>query len=362
MEKVDRTRRPPRPSASRLRELALAALVAASSSCSRVPLEPRATEALEPAAGGRASPPTEPSRPPSPIVLVTIDGARWQEIFDGGDPARLPAHAPRTTAAELMPNLHAMDAALGAPGRGEIRATGPNFVSLPGYSELLGGRAPRACQDNDCPRTEAETLLDDASEAGMRVAAFASWERLDRALTARPGSFLVSAGRSGDGSISPWPGSGDYRPDTLTAELALDHLAAARPDVLFLGLGDTDEHAHHGDYGGYLRALRQADAILGRLSATLEAMGPRGASTHVFVTADHGRALDFKDHGGFAPESGRVWLFAKGPRLQARGLLGSPAVRHLADIAPTLRVLLGLRTGRADVARGSLLTELGVGG
>lgn len=298
-----------------------------------------------PEAGDRARlPPQFPAGIKRPIVLVTIDGARWQEMFDGSDSSLSPG--PKRSPRELVPNLDRLarerGAAVGAPGRGLIRATGPNFVSLPGYTEILTGRAPIGCQDNTCATIRVPTLLDDAHAAGAKVAAFGSWEMLDRAVSSRPGSFMVSCGRLGDPGIDPWPGSGDFRPDRLTAAAALRHLEEQRPDVLYVGLGEPDEYGHHGDYAGYLRALAYADAFVGRVFQTLDRMGSRGASTHVFVTADHGRARDFKNHGGGAPESARVWLFASGPSITARGRVTSTAERHLADIAPTLRSVLGL--------------------
>lgn len=298
---------------------------------------------------------------PSPVVLVTIDGARWQEIFDGVDAGRIAPPRPTRSARELMPALHGLvrdrGAIVGADARAAIRATGPNFVSLPGYTEILSGRAPLGCRDNDCPQARVPTFLDDAASVGLRVAAFASWERLGRAVTARPGSFLVSAGREMGDTTHPWPGSGDYRPDVRTAALALDYLEREQPDVLFLALGDSDEHAHHGDYDGYLRALEQADGVIRRLLAVLDAMGERGRATHVFVTADHGRARDFRSHGGFAPESSRVWLVAAGPRIRPRGVSRSPRERHLADVAPTVEAVLGVERARRD-GDGDVLSEL----
>jgi arylsulfatase A-like enzyme len=79
--------------------------------------------------------------------------------------------------------------------------------------------------------------------------------------------------------------------------------------------------------------------------------------TTLFVTADHGRARNFRDHGGFAPESGRVWLVAAGPAIAARGHVASPHERRLADIAPTLRAIAGLPADEAKNA-GDVLTEL----
>jgi hypothetical protein len=340
---------------------ALVAALAAGSSCAAPhpppPQSPLAEEAPE--LPGEALGPVARL---GPVVLVTIDGARWQEVFEGTDAGL--SRARTRPSRELMPNLDRMaeqsGAAVGAPGRGLIRATGPNFVSLPGYTEILTGRAPITCQDNDCPAIQAPTLLDEVRATGGKVAAFGSWEVLDRAISARPGSFLVSCGRGGDASIDPWPGSGDFRPDRLTGALALRHLEAARPDVLYVGLGEPDEYGHHGDYSGYLRALREADAFVGQLVATLGRMGERGAATHVFVTADHGRARDFNNHGGGAPESARVWLVASGPSITARGRVASAHERHLADVAPTLRRVLGLQPDRQARSgwRGHPLDEL----
>lgn len=295
----------------------------------------------------------------NPVVLVTIDGARWQEVFLGTDPKRFTGK-PRPPRA-LMPNLYRLaterGALVGSPGRGLIRASGPNFVSLPGYTEILTGRPPVHCQDNDCPPVDTPTVLDEAYAAGARVAAFASWEKLERAVSVAPGRFPISCGRDGDPTIDPYPGHGDFRPDAITANLALRHLATQQPDVLYLALGEPDEYAHRDDYDGYVRALSFADAVVGQLFALLDRMGERGEKTHVFVTADHGRASSFRHHGGWAPESARVWLFAAGPDIAARGRVPTPAEHRLADVAPTLRVVLGLEDDRA-LSAGRPLTEL----
>ena len=167
-----------------------------------------------------------------------------------------------------------------------------------------------------------------------------------------------------ESEIDPRPGVGNFRRDRFTAELALHHLATEQPDVLYVGLGEPDEYGHRDDYAGYLAALSYADAFVGRILDTLDHMGPRGSRTHVVVTADHGRARDFKGHGGAFPESARVWLFAAGPSITARGLVASSRERHLADVTPTLRSLVGLpqprdRSHDRDLGwAGEPLTEL----
>ena len=117
---------------------------------------------------------------------------------------------------------------------------------------------------------------------------------------------------------------------------------------MFVGLGDADEYGHRNDYRGYLDALRESDAFLGELESTLASMGARGQHTTVLVTADHGRASDFRDHGLWHPESGRVWLVATGSDVRSRGLVAAPRRHTLLDVAPTVRALLGVEGGEGE--------------
>ena len=135
-------------------------------------------------------------------------------------------------------------------------------------------------------------------------------------------------------------------------------MEVARPRCAFLGLGDADEHAHLGDYRSYLAALRAFDAFVGELTATLARQGEHGASTTVIVTTDHGRADSVTGHGAKHPESGRVWLFAAGGAVPARGKVALAQPAKLADVAPTARTLLGLPEAPFDERSGRVLAEL----
>jgi hypothetical protein len=341
--------------------------------------EPEPAEAPAPSAEAPPAPPDDPA-----AVVVVLDGTRWQDIFLGADPLlSAAAHVDPPSAAALTPHLHALleerGAAVGAPEHGPpMTASGPNFVSLPGYTEIFGGHRRHPCGDNDCPKTRTRTVFDEVRERGQPgdVAVFSSWERIARAATVDEAGVVLSCGRSRlsnepllreDAATSGWleegrgaaafPGKGDFRPDRFTAGLALRYLESKRPRLLFLGLGEPDEYAHRGDYAGYLDSLRFADAVIGRLFEVLDRMGSRGERTTVFVTADHGRARDWRFHGRRFPESSRVWLVAAGAGIAARGLVPSSEPHHLADLAPTLRVLLALPADTAPAA-GTTLDEL----
>src|SRR5439155_19000501 len=120
-------------------------------------------------------------------------------------------------------------------------ASGPNFVSLPGYTELFTGRAPIACSDNDCARTHLPTVADElraCARSPREVAIFSSWPQIERAASSRPDDLVLSTGRhvryhepilrddpvtarllDGAAEIDPYPGRGDFRPDRYTAAL-----------------------------------------------------------------------------------------------------------------------------------------------
>lgn len=286
------------------------------------------------------------------VIVVVLDGARWQEVLVAADP-RFASGADRgVTAASLMPNLHALiaeGAALGAPDHGPpMVATGPNFISLPGYNEIFGGRSPVACADNECPPTRRPTLVDEVRARSLDVAVFASWSPIVRAAALHPSDIVWSTGQ---------PETGAFRPDRDTADLALAYLPEHRPSFMFVGLGEPDEFAHRADYAGYLGSLRQADTILGELRAAVGQLGERGRHTSIFVTCDHGRSDDFQNHGAPWPESSRVWLVAAGGAIPARGFVESDRRHRLADIAPTIRALLDLPADATPHA-GSPIDEL----
>jgi hypothetical protein len=292
--------------------------------------------------------------PSSRVVLVTIDGARWEDVAP---------EEPDTRSA--MPTLSRLVAErgilLGGAGcENDVRASGPNFVSLPGYVEMFTGQ-PTSCTNNGCPPVRADTVLDEVRAGSHRagdVAVFASWNRYANAVARDRSGIVLSAGARAttlgaakdDGVLrgmlegglthAGYPGWGDYRPDVHTAKVALRYLETVGPRLLVVGLGDADEYAHRGDFVGYRRALRRADDFVGDLDRTLARMGDDGARTSVVVTTDHGRAHTLRSHGALFPESQRVFVAAFGAKIAHRGPACAASPLHLADLAGAVRGLL----------------------
>ncbi|MCB9655321.1 MAG: hypothetical protein H6729_14475 [Deltaproteobacteria bacterium] len=311
----------------------------------------------------------------APIVVITLDGVRWQEIFEGTDPEQLKTsrHVRPMSARQLLPNVYRWffdrGVALG-DNRNPVFASGPAYLSLPGYREMFSGH-PSSCQNNACPWSEEATFVDELMESEMLapedVAIATSWGPMAHAVTRRPCGAVISAGRTGGASreafrvnrraseilraasdAAAYPGWGDYRPDRFTAALALHYLREVAPRLLVVGLGDTDEYAHRDNYEKYIASIRRFDAFIGDLFRSLERMrerrgGGAGGEASVFVLTDHGRNTGFAHHGFGDPASSRVWFLAYGPRIlgvNTRRDASTPM--RLGDLAPTLRAALHL--------------------
>jgi hypothetical protein len=375
-------------------------LVAGAAASFHCPGAPRRVEeaAEQPVTVSTPIPPPPPvERPvardekPKTVVVIVIDGARWQEIYGGTDRTLARIHGLAESAVltgpELVPALHGMiargGAALGAPEHGaEIAASGPAFKSVPGYIEIFSGRPSVDCPNNGCRWSGESNLLDQIAGGSERgpadVAVFASWSGMLNAVAtgADAPRVLVSAGRRGGQHLEPliddpaaarvfdrgarsdgYPGEDDYRPDRHTAEIALYHLRKHRPRFLFLSLGDADAFGHANMYRRYLESLRESDKVVAKAAQILSEFRASGWPSTLLVTTDHGRDRRCREHGRRYPESARAWLVVSGTGIVDHGYVSAPRPRKLADIAPTLRALLGLEPDLGATA-GTPLAEL----
>src|SRR4051794_28897891 len=136
------------------------------------------------------------------VILVTSDGLRWQDLFNGMDPLLMNEKAAgtaeqsirdkfwRSTPEErrqvLMPffwgKLAKKGVVLGNPKKNSsVRVTNGFRVSYPGYSEMLTGRAQdETIRGNDKIQNPTPTVLEFVRQklglARTKVAQFGSWE------------------------------------------------------------------------------------------------------------------------------------------------------------------------------------------
>ncbi len=304
------------------------------------------------------------------VVLVALDGVRSKDVFSASSQAGSPHFSP-------LPELSAMQeegAAWGAPGSNGFFASGPNYVSLPGYMEMLSGSIQLSCTENDCTKMKRRTLFDDFTSRYPSEASgvIASWPKIATAASqSNQTKGFISTGadlKRGNHGLGPQSQSSlrrarryharedGYRHDRGTAQVALSYFDEAQPRFLFVGLGDTDEYAHKKDLDGYRKALTFADAFIGEVRSRHASLRRRGMRTLLLVTTDHGRANSFAEHGRKHPESAQSFLLAEGSGIPKKGAILAGPRRYLRDIAPTLRAVCGF--SHTERGGGQILTEM----
>ena len=304
------------------------------------------------------------------LILVTLDGTRWQEVFRGADPALWPTDAktpplpyagasPAERRRALMPFLWDTVVARGqifgdVDAGSRFHVQNPHRISYPGYHDLLCGFASLDINSNEKVPNPDLTVLEWLNERpGFRrkVAVFASWELFPFILNVERSGLLVDVGVGRDRSTlldrlrgevpPPWRGS-VY--DAFTVEAALRHLESHDVRVLHLALGDPDEWGHAGRYDRYLESIHRADGWIAELWRRLEARPAFRGRTSLIVTTDHGRgstAQTWRQHSPTTAGAEEGWLAVMGPSVAAAGERRDPAVQSLAQVAATAALLVG---------------------
>jgi hypothetical protein len=264
------------------------------------------------------------------VVLLTLDGVRWQDFFRRGDDAAFPSFWAKYAAEATI---------FGDPQTGErFEVTTPALLSLPAYQEMMTGHQV-PCGSTQCGRVGDETLIDELVREGLggQVAVVASWGSIAWATSSKEYAFVDAGFREGD-ARPPW---GFARFDRSTWARALEALSA-RPRFLWISLNDADEWAHRGSQDSYLRTLHRYDRWFDELVTRIRSLDDYGENTTLIVTTDHGRGAggDWTSHGAGYPMAKQAFAFALGPgtgRARAQCDAGHRALR------PTIEALLGLR-------------------
>ncbi len=322
-------------------------------------------------------------QPPSiaNVLVVTMDGMRWQEVFGGlqaemltkeaggvSDATPLHQRFGGATAAQrrekLMPFLWTTVAKsgqiFGDPSHNSIaRVTNGLWFSYPGYNEMLSGFPDPRVDSNDRnwnPNVTVLEWLNHRPGYRARVAAFASWELLPWILNEKrsgipcngDGPPVTKAGTERERLINDFsadlpPYWGETRFDAPTGFGALEYLRNHQPRVLYVMLGETDEWAHGRRYDLYLDSAQRNDRFIRRLWETAQSMSQYANRTALVLATDHGRgetARDWTDHGRKVPAAERIWMAVMGPGVRYLGIRTGVTVTQ-SQVAATVAALLG---------------------
>ncbi len=325
------------------------------------------------------------------VILITLDGLRWQELFSGADPllvanteyvsdtTELKNHFWRDTPTErrealfpfLWKEVVKMGQIHGNRNLGsKVDLTNTMWFSYPGYNEILSGKADDARIDsNDKINNPNKTILEIANDDSRykgKVAAFGSWDVFPYIVNEERSGVPVNAGfelaKGNDLTEreqflnelqprvpSPW---GTVRFDAFTHHFALEHMKKSHPELVYISYGETDDFAHDGDYEAYLKSANNTDTLIKELWAFTQSDPFYKDNTVFIISTDHGRgAADLKTwtgHGSKIKDAGSVWLIMFGKDIAPDGEIQKNEQLYSNQIAPTVLQQLQLK----EMARG----------
>lgn len=313
------------------------------------------------------------------VVVITIDGLRWQEMFGGADleyfkkdkdgkPAavskRFWRETPQERRAAMMPFVWSTIATkgqiFGDPAKqSRAHVTNGLWFSYPGYNEMFAGAADRRVDSNDKVPNPNVTVLEWLnSRPGFkgRVAAFGAWDVLPFILNTGRSRIPVGTGftpvpspttdreRAINELAADLPPYWSYGPfDAPIVYAALETLRTTKPRVLYIMLGEGDEWAHDGRYDLYLDSAFRADRFIQRVWDTLQSLPEYKDQTTLLVTTDHGRGAttaDWTKHGKDVPAAESTWMLALGPGVAPLGVRESVTVTT-SQLAATIAAAVG---------------------
>lgn len=289
------------------------------------------------------------------IILITMDGYRWQELFIGADPKLIANEkyvsdttslkekfwrdTPEERREALMPFIWNRVAQMGEIHGNrhygsKVNLTNNMVFSYPGYNEILTGQADdeRINSNNKMynPNITILEKLNNTPGYKGKVAAFGSWNVFPYIINEKRSGIPVNAGfekARGDNlteietflnkvqphTPSPW---GSVRLDIFTHNYALEYMKRNHPDIMYIAYGETDDFAHDGNYQAYLNSAHSTDAFLRELWAYTQQDSYYKDRTTFIITTDHGRGtqpLDtWRSHGTDVAGANQVWIIVYG--------------------------------------------------
>jgi hypothetical protein len=298
--------------------------------------------------------------PDNKLFIITLDGFRWQEVFNGADSSLLfnAELTPDTLVAQslywhhddeirrrrLMPFLWSVVSEKGQIyGNREygnnVNVSNPYALSYPGYNELLTGGVDFSITGNDRKKNRNKNVLEELnntrSYAG-KIAAFTSWDMFPYILNKERNGLMINSGlqnvegkrlSSSEKMINTIQSEmvhepGETRYDQLTYIACREYVMKNKPSVVFLSFSGTDDAGHDKRYDLYLQEANNADKMIGELWRLVQSMPEYAGRTTFLITTDHGRGSkgsNWHKHGFFVGGSSQTWYAVMGPSVVPNG-------------------------------------------
>ncbi len=334
------------------------------------------------------------------VFIITLDGLRWEEVFQGavdslmtdkayvGNPEELSQLFDAPTAEErrskLMPWFWSTLATSGQlygnrAYNNNVDCANPYWFSYPGYSEILCGFVDEDINSNKKVWNPNKTILEwfnDHPRYNGRVAAFGSWDVFPYIINEQRSGIPVNAGfeaAEGPGLSqkelflnqlqptvpSPWA---TVRLDAFTHHYCLEYVKRKHPKLVYIAYGETDDFAHDGAYDHYLKSAHHTDQWIKELWEYVQSDPFYAGKTTFLITTDHGRGSSpksaWKSHGAAHKGSDAIWFGIIGPDTPARGELTTAGQWYQNQVAKTAAAFLGMDYAPEGKKVGEVIKEM----
>ena len=327
------------------------------------------------------------------VILITLDGLRWQELFGGADSSLLRDkeyvdnvgeltalywdNSPESRRKKLMPFFWTEIAMKGQLfgnrwNESYVNCTNGMLFSYPGYNEILTGVADdESITSNDKIPNPNVTILELANQKKRfngKVAGFGSWDVFPYIVNEERSGVSVNAGfekskdlplsekedflnQLQDKAPSPWA---TVRFDVFTHHFAVEYVKKHEPKLLYIAYGETDDFAHDGEYDQYLKSANRTDQFIKELWEYIQITPAYKDKTTMIITTDHGRGTvpkeSWKSHGNKIDGADEIWIAAIGPDTSPSG--GNNKGQFFQDqVFATVAELLGINYNRPQAGK-----------
>ncbi|MBQ9285268.1 MAG: hypothetical protein IJ209_03155 [Bacteroidaceae bacterium] len=316
------------------------------------------------------------------LVIITIDGLRWQEVFAGAEEVLMTnakqvrdttllrntywRATPEERRATLMPfvwnTIAKQGLVIGNRNKGsKMQVANKTNISYPGYSEMMTGMVDETIRSNDPVNNPHRNVLEAANEDKRyhgSVVMYGSWQSTRYVIHNEQAGIPASVSYEAPVAKKQTPrlklaermlaGMPRYwrseHFDAFTYAYALETLMADHPKVMWISFGDIDEWAHSRKYDFYLDAIQGTDAFIRDIYEACENDPFYRGKTAYLITCDHGRGFveGWGDHGSSTKGSEATWFMAWGKGVPSLGEASNNGPFYTKQFAATIAKVLGL--------------------
>jgi hypothetical protein len=301
-----------------------------------------------------------PLNPQNKLFIITLDGFRWEEVFNGADSALI--NDKKSTPDSSVTKALYWDVNAGERRKkllpffwnvivkqgqlygnrlynNKVNVSNPYALSYPGYSELLTGSVDFSIHNNSKKKNRNPNILEvlnSSNEYAGKVAAFTSWDVFPYILNKEEGGFYLNSGLENvknkeltysEKLLNTLQSEvihekKETRYDELTYIACKEYIMKAKPSVVLLSFSGTDDAGHAKRYDEYLQEANNADRMISELWRLVQSIPEYADQTTFLITTDHGRGSkksNWHKHGFFVSGSSQTWFALMGNSIVPAG-------------------------------------------